>query len=284
MDNSYEKVVPKIYTKEEKRDLWEVAIGLNKVDNLEQSDLFYKLMESEINGEIDYKEVTKILKTYYAVIKNEVDVNPELIAEKEADLVGVRMAELLTQNGFTFSIGCFMAVHKYIFQDVFTQLEEKYLGKMRDYDVTKKEFVLNGESAEYASFNMINQILEHYFDAEKDKKYYKQTEEVIVKQISEFTSNIWQAHPFIEGNTRTTALFIEKYLKSMKLPIAINIFKDNSLSFRNSLVMANQNDAKKNDINYLKVFFEKGLFNPEKVLLDILPTPSDADGDKRGPI
>lgn len=277
MDTSYKKIEEKEYTSEEKREIWEVSIGLNKVDNLEQSQFFYGLMKEEINGKITCQEMRESLQNHYKKEKEKkIDDNIKLLPNEEADLVGVRMTELLKQNEFNFSIRYLMGIHKYIFQDIFTQLEEKYLGKIRDYNVTKEEKVLNGDSVKYGIFFMINDILEYCFAEEKNKTYYKQSEKIIVKQVSKFTSDIWQAHPFIEGNTRTIALFIEKYLTYIGIPIMRDVFKDNSLYFRNALVLANAPENKQITSEYLEDFFEKGLFEKEKILLNIYPIKTNS--------
>jgi len=270
MESSYTRIEKK-YTIEEKRDLWEIAIGLNAVDKLEQSPLFYELMEQEIEGKIVYEAMRTSIKEYYSKERESVIDSKELLPSEEADLVAIRMVELLSLDGFTFSVGYFMSTHSYIFQDIFAQLDEKYLGAFRDYDITKVEEVLQGTSVKYSPFVMLKDILEYEFNAEKEKKYYKQPNDVVIKQISAFTSSIWQAHPFVEGNTRTTALFIEKYLKSFQVPVLTDIFKENSLYFRNALVMANAPNQKNSTFEYLEAFFEKCLFDKDTTLAEIKP-------------
>ncbi len=158
------------------------------------------------------------------------------------------MAELLSRKSgaFRLDIQTLKNIHDFIFQDVFNQLEEKYLGKFRDYNISKNEAVLNGESVIYSDhLNLENNL---NFDFEKECKfdYYTSFQTDIIKNISAFTSSIWQVHPFIEGNTRTIAMFIEKYLRSKRFNIYTNIYKENSLYFRNALLLANYEDPMKN--------------------------------------
>ena len=79
-----------------------------------------------------------------------------------------------------------------------------------------------------------------------------------IKHLCRFTSNIWQVHPFCEGNTRTTAVFIIKYLRTFGFNINDDVFAENSWYFRNSLVRANYKNFEKNifdDTIFLEKFF-----------------------------
>ncbi|WP_261813036.1 Fic family protein [Paraclostridium bifermentans] len=85
-----------------------------------------------------------------------------------------------------------------------------------------------------------------------------------MSRLARFTSSIWQVHPFCEGNTRTTAVFIIKYLRSLGYNVNNDLFKKHSLYFRNALVLSNYSDVNRNirpDFKYLESFFEKLLID-----------------------
>ena len=106
--------------------------------------------------------------------------------------------------------------------------------------------------------------MEYDFQQEKDFSYEGLSLEKCVKHIAKFTSDIWQIHPFCEGNTRTTAVFIIKYLKTFGFQISNRAFAENSWFFRNALVRANYNDWKNNvyeTTEFLEMFFENLLLN-----------------------
>ncbi len=259
MENSYTKIDENLSTCERK-EIWEISEGLNKVDNLTQSKYFKESIKKEILGKATYKEVREELNNKF---KNDTSISKE---EKEADLVAIRMAELLSRKSgsFRFNIESFKNIHAFIFQDVFSQLEEKYLGKFRDYNISKDEAILNGESVIYSDYLDLENNLKYDFEKEEKFDYVGNSQNNIIKNISSFTSSIWQIHPFIEGNTRTTAIFIEKYMRSKRFDIATDIFKDNSLYFRNSLVLANYENPHNKylvDCRFIYIFFEKILYN-----------------------
>lgn len=260
MDNSYKKIENN-YSPEEKQTLWDIAVGLNKVDNLTQSDKFYFLASEEVQGKKNYEQVREELKSYYK--------NNKTNDQEEADFVAVRMTEFLASSGgMKLNAGYLKSIHGFILKDVWKGKDSQYIGVFRPYNISKSERVLNGDSVLYMDYMMIDRVLEHDFEQEKKFNYKNITKEGFVKHIAEFTSNIWQIHPFIEGNTRTTALFINNYLKQKKLKINNDIFKDNSQYFRDALVMANSTNE---DYQYLYKFFEKALFNLELELGEIKP-------------
>ena len=106
--------------------------------------------------------------------------------------------------------------------------------------------------------------LEYDFEQEKNFSYKDLTLSESIKHLCRFTSNIWQVHPFCEGNTRTIAVFIIKYLKTFGFNINNSAFRDNSWYFRNALVRANYKNFEKNifeDISFLEKFFYNLLSN-----------------------
>lgn len=220
-----------------KQEYWETGIGLNKVDNLEPSKYLLELSNKNINGELKYNEVENLLKEYYET-KNLSDANIQ--REKECDIVSLRIAQLLEDNSFGFSPITLKNIHKYLFKDIYT-----FAGNYREYNITKKEPILNGETVNYVDYKNIEEYLEYDFNEEKQFDYSKLNTDELIKHIAKFTSSIWQVHPFGEGNTRTVAVFIEKYLNNMGFKINNEMFKEYSLYFRNALVRANYGNIPK---------------------------------------
>ena len=251
-----------ITDKDKKQEYWNTGIGLNKVDNLEPSKYLLDLSQKNINGELKYYEVENLLKSYYKTK----DSNDEKVQkEKECDLVSLRIAQLLENKSFGFSPITLKNIHKYLFQDIYD-----FAGQYRGYNITKKEPILNGDTVTYVDFNNIEDYFSYDFKEEKEFDYSKLNKEELIKHIAKFTSSIWQVHPFGEGNTRTTAVFIEKYLNNMGFNINNDMFKEYSLYFRNALVRSNYGNIPKgiyptND--YLIMFF-KNLLQGENNKLD----------------
>ena len=116
------------------------------------------------------------------------------------------------------------------------------------------------------------EYLRYDFGEEENVDYTKLSPEGQVKRISKFTSAIWQVHPFVEGNTRTTAVFIEKYLRTKGYKVNNDLFKENSLFFRNALVISNFSDINLGispDFKYLHSFFSKLLINKTQELINL---------------
>lgn len=267
MITSYEKIEEE-KNKEIKKNNWEVAIGLNKVDGLKPSKYLKELMIESINGTCSYKEIEEKLSKYYKNIdlskKEEQDT-------RECDIVSTRIAEILEDESFTFNPIFLKNIHKHLFKGVFESSIKDYAGKFRDYNISKKEDILNGKTVIYGNYKDLMEYLEYDFNEEKKVDYSNLSLNEQIKKISKFTSAIWQIHPFVEGNTRTTAIFIKKYLKTKGYDINNELFKENSLFFRNALVISNFSDIKLRmspDFKYLESFFLK-LLNPNENLLDL---------------
>lgn len=257
--------------KEIKRNNWETAIGLNKVDGLVPSTYLKELVEKSINGEKTYKEIEKDLYKYY---ENRDLSEKEERNTKECDIVSTRIAELLEDGSFTFSPIYLKSIHRYLFEGVFEGSIKDYAGVFRDYNITKNEEILNGKSVVYGNYQDLIEYLKYDFEEEKNIDYAKLSSEEQVKRISKFTSAIWQIHPFVEGNTRTTAVFIEKYLRTKGYNVNNDLFKENSLYFRNALVLSNFSDINSKisvDFKYLHSFFTKLLINHNKELINMKP-------------
>ena len=245
----------------EKSKSWKTAIGLQDVDGLKTSSYLLGTAKEHIEGKIDIKTAKKRIESYYEERKNRERIEEDT---KEADIVSTRIAELLGERTFNFSPIELKNIHKRLFADIFN-----HAGKYRDYNITKKEWVLNGETVLYASYNSIAETLSYDFTQEKNYSYDKLSSSDAIKHIAKFTADMWQIHPFCEGNTRTTAVFIIKYLKTFGFNVNNEIFAENSRYFRNALVRANYNDLQNGITStneYLEYFFENLLINAEHEL------------------
>ena len=244
-----------------KQEYWNTGIGLNKVDNLEPSKYLIDLSKKNINGELKYSEVENLLKTYYET-QNQSDISIQ--REKECDIVSLRIAQLWEDKSFGFSPVALKNIHKFLFKDIYD-----FAGNYRNYNITKKEEILNGDTVKYVNYQDIESYIEYDFKEEKDFDYSKLNKDELISHIIKFTSSIWQIHPFGEGNTRTIAVFIEKYLNSIGFNINNDMFKNNSLYFRNALVRSNYGNIPKGiypTFQYLAMFFENLLQGKEHEL------------------
>ena len=238
-------------------ETWEMAIGLQDVDGLKPSKYLIETAKEHIEGNINLKEVETRINDYYKVLngRNVEEINNT----EEADKVSVRITKILSENSFNFSPTELLNIHKRLFDGIY-----KESGKIRDYNFTKKEWILNGDTVIYAPFDTIRLALQYDFELEKNFSYKNLTLEESINHLCHFTSNIWQIHPFCEGNTRTTAVFIIKYLNTFGFNLNNEVFAKNSWYFRNSLVRANYKKFEKNifeDISFLQKFFYNLLTN-----------------------
>ena len=237
--------------KSEKSTAWKAAIGLQDVDGLKTSEYLLETAKEHIEGSIDIETAKKRIQSYYRERRTRSVIEE---GTREADIVSTRIAEMLGEKTFQFSPAEWKTIHKRLFTDVLS-----YAGEYRTYNITKSEWVLNGETVLYASWDSIRETLDYDFDQEKKFSYEGLSANDAVKHIARFTSDIWQIHPFGEGNTRATAVFIIKYLRTFGFQVNNEIFAENSWYFRNSLVRANYNDLRKNitaSTVYLERFFE----------------------------
>ena len=230
---------------------WDMAIGLQEVDNLEPSKYLEELIEKSILGELTIEEVEKELKDYYIEKEKQNSINYN---ELECDFVSMRIVELLSVHNFELSVDYLKYIHKYLFQDVY-----EFAGEFRNINFFKHEIILNNDSVAYGDCKTLTESLEYDIRLEKEKNYKDMSIVDVIKNITDFSSSIWQVHPFREGNTRTIALFIEKYLISLGYNVDSSLFKDKSVYFRNALVRSNyfNNDLNiKEDKSYLIKFYE----------------------------
>lgn len=247
MNPYQEEIKPACYIKQLQ---WDMAIGLQQVDNLKPSKYLEQISEKNILGELTIKEVEQSLKEYYTT-KGQQDINHN---ELECDFVSMRIVELLNQDNFELSVDYLKYIHKYLFQDVY-----EFAGEFRKVDFSKHEKILNNDSVAYGDSKTLTESLEYDISLEKEKDYKNMSIVDVIKNITDFSSSIWQVHPFREGNTRTTAVFIEKYLINLRYNVNNTLFKDKSVYFRNALVRSNYFNNYlniKEDKTYLIKFYE----------------------------
>ena len=223
-------------SKKDKTLAWSTAIGLQQVDGLKPSSYLYETAKKNIEGELSFEEAKNLIDSYYEsrTARNQDDERTE-----EADKVSSRIAQILSEPSFNFSPSHLIAIHKRLFEGIF-----KFAGKIRDYDITKKEWVLNGDTVMYGASFELKAALDYDFEMERNFKYKGLSTDEIIKHITFFVSRLWQIHAFGEGNTRTTAVFTIKYLRSMGYKVDNDIFAQNSWYFRNALVRANYKNIK----------------------------------------
>lgn len=241
MNPYQEKPYPKGYIKQLQ---WDMAIGLQQVDNLTPSKYLEKIKEKNISGELTIKEVEQSLREYYTTKEKQKAINHN---ELECDFVSMRIVELLNQDNFELSVDYLKYIHKYLFQDVY-----EFAGEFRKIDFSKHEKILNNDSVAYGDSKTLTESLEYDISLEEEKDYKNMNIVEVIKNITDFTSSIWQVHPFREGNTRTTVVFIYKYLNSLNFNQNISIYKNKASYFRNALVRSNYFN------NYLNIKEEKG--------------------------
>ncbi|MEF2735264.1 MAG: Fic family protein, partial [Blautia sp.] len=215
---------------------WSTAIGLQAVDGLKPSEYLVDTAIRNIEGEITLKEVQSLLNSYY----EEKPVDSENIRTEEADKVSARIAEILSETAFSFSPNEYISIHRRLFREIYS-----HAGKIRDYNITKKEWILDGATVLYGSASELRATLEYDFSQERDFCYKGLSMDEIIHHLAIFVSRLWQIHVFGEGNTRTTAVFFIKYLRMLGFSATNDIFAENAWYFRNALVRANYTNLQK---------------------------------------
>lgn len=221
--------------KRERASVWRTAIGLQDVDGLKVSEYLKDEAVRHIEGDITIEDVRKRLKSYYTNknAHDSVDATKE-----EADKVAANIAKLLSEKSFSFTALEFLNIHRHLFDGVF-----KHAGEIRPFDITKKEWILNGDTIIYGRAADIMMALRYDIQQEKDFNYKGLSIDDTINHIVDFVALLWQNHPFREGNTRTTAVFVIKYLRSIGFKVDNDLFANNSWYFRNALVRANYRNA-----------------------------------------
>ena len=252
LDSSVNNYIEEEYSLNYVKQLqWDAAIGLQEVDSLKPSKYLKKLVEENVNGEKTIYEVEHELKEYYIEKEKINDINHN---ELECDLVSTRIVQLLEDEKFELSVNFLRYIHGYLFKDIYD-----FAGQFRKIDFSKHELILNNDSALYGDCKTLKESLEYDISLERVKNYKEMNIVEVINNITDFSSRIWQTHPFREGNTRTTAIFIIKYLISLGYQVDNTLFKDKSVYFRNALVRSNYFNNEKNvkeDNSYLIKFYE----------------------------
>lgn len=229
-------------------DAWRVAIGLQAVDGLKTSAYLQTTARRNIEGDITIDEAKALVNQYYIskTARAEGDDDAE-----QADRVSANISKLLLSDGFTYSAGGFAAIHRAIFEGVF-----KHAGRFRTYDIAKREWVLRGDSVLYGRWQDLRMTIDYDLEQERRCDYAALSQDQMVEHMAQFVAGLWQIHPFSEGNTRTTAIFTIKYLRSQGFSVNNDMFERHSWYFRNALVRANYRNVAKG-IGYAPVFLER---------------------------
>ena len=240
---------------------WSTAIGLQAVDGLKPSKYLIDTAIKNIEGKITMKEAQNLIDSYYE--ERPVHLSDDERTE-EADKVSLRIVEILSETAFSFSPNEYVSIHRKLFQGIY-----KHAGKIRDYNITKKEWVLDGATVMYGSASELRATLEYNFSQEKDFSYKSLSMDEIIHHLAVFISRLWQIHIFGEGNTRTTAVFFIKYLRTLGFAATNDIFAENAWYFRNALVRANYTNLQKGiyeTTEYLELFLRNLLLNEQNEL------------------
>ncbi|MDY6394715.1 MAG: Fic family protein [Bacteroidales bacterium] len=245
----------------ERAKAWSVAIGLQAVDGLKTSEYLQDTARRNIEGEITIDEVRELVKQYYITktIHSDDDADKE-----EADKVSSNISKLLQTDAFTYSVAGFAAIHRAIFEGVF-----KHAGHFRDYDISKKEWVLQGESVLYGRWQDLKITIEYDLEQERQFDYTGLDKGQMIEHLARFVAGLWQIHPFGEGNTRTTAVFTIKYLRYLGFSVNNDLFELHSWYFRNALVRANYRNVVKGverEPIFLIRFFRNLILGEENIL------------------
>ena len=213
-------------TRKELGQAWQTAIGLQDVDGLKPSEYLYETAKKNIDGEISVDEAGDLINSYYESKdgRSEVEVRTE-----EADKVSARIAKILSEKAFTFSPTQYLSIHRTLFWGIFS-----HAGKIRDYNFTKMEWVLEGDTVSYGGASELRETLDYDFSQERDFRYNGLTMDEVIHHLAVFISRLWQIHVFEEGNTRTTAVFLIKYLRMLGFEVENDLFAENSWYFRNA--------------------------------------------------
>jgi fido (protein-threonine AMPylation protein) len=232
----------------EKASIWQAAIGLQAVDGLKTSEYLHEAARRHIEGEIGIDDVRELLKTYY---QSKQVREPDDVEMQEADKVSANITKVLSSKSFDFSANGLIALHRRIFDGVF-----KHAGTVRDYDITKKEWVLEGDTVNYLNWEDLHRALDFDIEEERRFSYKGLSRNELVEHVTRFVAGLWQIHPFGEGNTRTVAVFTILYLRHIGFDVNNDMFALHSWYFRNALVRANYKNAVKG-IDYSPIYLER---------------------------
>ncbi len=243
----------------ERGEAWKVAIGLQQVDGLQTSEYLLDTARKHIEGDITIEEAKVLIDSYYKSADGRKSVAND--RTEEADKVSARITEILAEKTFSFTPAQLISVHRRLFDGIY-----KLAGRVRDYNITKNEWVLGGKTVYYASADTISDTLDYDMGQEREFSYDGMNVDDAIRHLTRFCANLWQIHPFCEGNTRTTAVFMIKYLRALGFNVVNDVFANNSWYFRNALVRANFRDIPKGITEttvYLERFFRSMLLGEQ---------------------
>lgn len=246
--------------KKEKGYAWHTAIGLQAVDGLKTSDYLIDTAKRNIKGDITFEEADRLIHSYY---KENISHTGNDRTE-EADKVSVRIAQLISERSFVMSPAQYISIHARLFEGVY-----KHAGKIRDYNISKSEWVLDGDTVMYGGASDLRATLDYDISQERDFSYKNLSLEQTIKHLAVFISRLWQIHVFSEGNTRTTAVFFIKYLRTLGFDVTNDVFAENAWYFRNALVRANYTNLQKGvheTTEYLEAFLRNLLLGESNEL------------------
>lgn len=259
---------------------WQTAIGLQDVDGLKTSPYLLETARRHIEGDITIGEAKHLIDSYYKSLSGRKTIENE--RTEEADKVSARITELLQEPTFNFSPAQYIAIHRRLFEGVY-----KFAGRIRDYNITKNEWVLRGETVYYASADTISETLDYDMQQERNYNYVGKNIDEAISHLTRFCANLWQIHAFGEGNTRSTAVFMIKYLKTLGFKVTNDLFATHSWYFRNALVRANYSNLPEQVTEttiFLERFFRNMLLGETTPLrnremhLDWKPAPENKEG------
>lgn len=239
-------------SQQERAETWRVAIGLQAVDGLKVSNYLLDTAQRNIEGDITIDEARELVSQYY-ITKVAHDAGDE--DKEEGDRVSANITKILSSASLDFSTKGYIALHRRIFEGVM-----KHAGELRKFDITKKEWVLEGDTVNYLNWEDLHRALDYDIEQERHFSYRNIERDELVAHITKFVSGLWQIHPFAEGNTRTTAVFVIQYLRSIGFTVDNDLFAHHSWYFRNALVRANYKNAHKG-IDYSPVYLERFFSN-----------------------
>ena len=243
----------------ERSEAWKVAIGLQQVDRLQTSEYLLDTAKRHIEGDISIDEAKQLIDSYYKSESGRKAVDND--RTEEADKVAARITELIGEKAFSFTPAQLITIHRRLFDGIY-----KLAGRIRDYNITKNEWVLGGKTVFYASADTISDTLDYDMGQEREFNYANLNVDDAIRHLTRFCANLWQVHAFCEGNTRTTAVFMIKYLRTLGFNVVNDVFAENSWYFRNALVRANYTDLTKGiteRTEYLERFFRSMLLGEE---------------------
>ena len=243
----------------ERSEAWKVAIGLQQVDRLQTSEYLLDTAKRHIEGDISIGEAKELIDSYYKSAEGRKEVEGD--RTEEADKVAARITELIEEKTFSFTPAQLISIHRRLFEGIY-----KLAGRIRDYNITKNEWLLGGKTVYYASADTISDTLAYDMGQEREFNYANMNIDEAIRHLTRFCANLWQVHAFCEGNTRTTAVFMIKYLRTLGFNVVKDVFAENSWYFRNALVRANYSDLTagiSETTLYLERFFRSMLLGEE---------------------